>query len=310
MDSVLDSPLTQTGVLIGTPAYMAPEQFSGKLPDPRSDQFAFCVTAWEALAGARPFRGTTLAELESASKGGAPTTTIPITELPPAIRAVLARGLDPDPARRWPDMRTLLDALETAAAPRADRRRFVWLGVAALGVLGAGIALVVANSSSKPDDRSRVVSITRSAGPADAARDHCDDPESAFATTWSPARRATMLRDRHPGELVGVFAILDDIRSQWTRAYRRACNAERTVEITSRLECLDSILVQIARATDRVANDPAGIADLGMLAASVMLCDPSSRNTVGEEIELSLPIPPPPNPPTTPPTAPKPPGTE
>ncbi|MEJ7601240.1 MAG: serine/threonine-protein kinase [Kofleriaceae bacterium] len=53
-DSVLDSPLTQTGILIGTPAYMAPEQFVGRVPDPRSDQFAFCVTAWEALTGARP----------------------------------------------------------------------------------------------------------------------------------------------------------------------------------------------------------------------------------------------------------------
>src|SRR5688500_2712917 len=53
-DNVLDSPLTQTGVLIGTPAYMAPEQFTGAIPDPKSDQFAFCVTARKALTGARP----------------------------------------------------------------------------------------------------------------------------------------------------------------------------------------------------------------------------------------------------------------
>ncbi|HEX5061814.1 MAG TPA: protein kinase, partial [Kofleriaceae bacterium] len=62
-DSVLDSPLTQTGALIGTPAYMAPEQYSGAPPDPRTDQFAFCVTAWQALTGERPFRGSSLDEM-------------------------------------------------------------------------------------------------------------------------------------------------------------------------------------------------------------------------------------------------------
>ena len=65
-DSVLDSPLTQTGALIGTPAYMAPEQYRGAPPDPRTDQFAFCVTAWQALTGERPFKGATLDELRNA----------------------------------------------------------------------------------------------------------------------------------------------------------------------------------------------------------------------------------------------------
>ncbi|MCW5802616.1 MAG: serine/threonine protein kinase, partial [Deltaproteobacteria bacterium] len=92
LDSVLDSPLTQTGVLIGTPAYMAPEQFVGRAPDHRTDQFAFCVTAWEALTGARPFGGTSLAELEQ-SVGVGVTALAP--QLPPRLRAVLQRGLAP-----------------------------------------------------------------------------------------------------------------------------------------------------------------------------------------------------------------------
>ncbi|HEX8113371.1 MAG TPA: serine/threonine-protein kinase, partial [Kofleriaceae bacterium] len=52
--------LTVTGSLLGTPAYMAPEQWSGGAVTPATDQFAFCVALWEALAGQRPYPGPTL----------------------------------------------------------------------------------------------------------------------------------------------------------------------------------------------------------------------------------------------------------
>src|SRR5689334_11884963 len=68
----LGTPLTQTGALLGTPAYMAPEQLAGRPADARADQFAFCVTAWEAFAGERPFRGKSVEELAAAVKAGAP----------------------------------------------------------------------------------------------------------------------------------------------------------------------------------------------------------------------------------------------
>ncbi len=55
--------LTLTGEILGTPAYMAPEQFSGQPADARTDQFAFCVALWEAMYGRRPFAGSSLAEL-------------------------------------------------------------------------------------------------------------------------------------------------------------------------------------------------------------------------------------------------------
>jgi predicted Ser/Thr protein kinase len=55
--------VTRTGAMLGTPAYMAPEQWVGKEADARTDQFAYCVTLWEALFGERPFMGDTLVEL-------------------------------------------------------------------------------------------------------------------------------------------------------------------------------------------------------------------------------------------------------
>src|SRR4029079_4519606 len=101
VDSVLDSPLTQTGVLIGTPAYMAPEQFAGRAPDTGSDRFAFCITAWEALTGSRPFAGSTLDELRAAASGGIPPAT---DSLPPRVRSGLAGGLSADPAGPCPSI--------------------------------------------------------------------------------------------------------------------------------------------------------------------------------------------------------------
>src|SRR5258706_2389387 len=98
---------------------MAPEQFIGRSPDPRSDQFAFCVTAWEALTGARPFFGRTLDELRVAATAGAPGEA----GLPPPVRSVLARGLSATPAARWPDMHALLRELRAAIAPVRKSRR-------------------------------------------------------------------------------------------------------------------------------------------------------------------------------------------
>ncbi len=106
-------------VRAGTPAYMAPEVIAGGVATAASDQFSFCVTTYEALYGERPFAGAADDELVASIAAGLGHPTH--GRVPPAIRAVLARGLSSDPARRFGSMDALLDALAAGARRRWPR---------------------------------------------------------------------------------------------------------------------------------------------------------------------------------------------
>ncbi|HWO25863.1 MAG TPA: bifunctional serine/threonine-protein kinase/formylglycine-generating enzyme family protein [Kofleriaceae bacterium] len=154
-DDLLAPALTRSGMVLGTPAYMAPEQAAGEATM-ASDQFSFCVMAWEALTRARPFAGSTTTQLLTNIRSGNVTAPEDPRALPPWIDAALRRGLDADPARRFPSMTALLGALEPTqdtppsapepgAAPatrpgtrRAQRRRSI--GLTALAVAAASAA--------------------------------------------------------------------------------------------------------------------------------------------------------------------------
>ena len=135
------SGLTMTGSVLGTPAYMAPEQWTGAVVGPAADQFAFCVALWEALTGERPFGGTTLEQLKQQVQKG--PRELDVSKLPRAVREPLIRGLDPDPDKRWPGM----DALLAAFSPR---RRFPLVVAAGAGVIAIAAAVVVMVRPSGP----------------------------------------------------------------------------------------------------------------------------------------------------------------
>jgi serine/threonine protein kinase len=104
--------LTIAGTLAGTPAYMSPEQFETGQADPRSDQFAFCVTLHEALFGTRPFTGDTLLELRNAVTGSALALPGSAEGLPARLRELLRRGLAKDAADRFENMDAIVEALD------------------------------------------------------------------------------------------------------------------------------------------------------------------------------------------------------
>ncbi len=110
--------ITATGVLLGTPAYMAPEQLARQETDARTDQFSFCVALYEALAGTRPFVAGDTDELQqaiAAQRLQPPKRAVPRW----LLRVVERSGLrGRDPAARWPTM----DALLSQLGARSTRR--------------------------------------------------------------------------------------------------------------------------------------------------------------------------------------------
>jgi hypothetical protein len=113
-----DRSLTATGAVVGTPAYMAPEQRRGEQTGPACDQFAFAVTLYESLWGARPYGDVDVGRLRpDLTHPGRPPAASPV---PAWIFPILEAALDLDPGRRHPSMQVLLDRLTRGLSPAPD----------------------------------------------------------------------------------------------------------------------------------------------------------------------------------------------
>ncbi len=232
------------GAIVGTPAYMAPELLAAEPADAKSDQFAFCVTAWEALYGQRPFEGTTIAELRAAM------ATSPLrlarfkrgtATVPAGIHHALVRGLSIAPGDRFPSM----DALVVALEPRRSR---AIIAVALLATAAAGISIGVAMRSSHP------------------AENPCPDPTAELTGVWDVARkdetRAAFARSSLPFQaetFTRVAAQLDRISTGWLGAHRDACLAtavrhDQSADLLDRrMSCLRRFRRQLAAVTATLA---------------------------------------------------------
>ncbi len=158
--NVLSSDLTMAGTVLGTPAFMSPEQHLGKATDPRSDQFSFCVALYGALYHQAAFAGQTLVELTDSVTSGALRQPPADTKVPASVFATLAVGLATDPNDRHPSMDTLLAALSPETPD--GRRRWAWpaalVGVSVLAVL---ITLsLVGEGPPRPEDLQTIERLT------------------------------------------------------------------------------------------------------------------------------------------------------
>jgi predicted Zn-dependent peptidase/predicted Ser/Thr protein kinase len=151
--------VTVTGSVVGTPAYMAPEQAEGKTLDHRTDIYAFGLILYEMFTGDVPFHGDTAVTLALKQVTERPTNPTKLTPtLPRRIDAAIMKCLEKDPAKRFQSVEEAFQALAGVATPdgpkarpktaKSGRRKFVW---AALGAVAAMAAAAVWRFS-RPSD--------------------------------------------------------------------------------------------------------------------------------------------------------------
>jgi tetratricopeptide (TPR) repeat protein len=217
--------LTASDAVVGTLPYMAPEQHAVREVDARCDQYAWCVSLYEGIFGARPFEGD-LERLLAAKRRGPPAAPPAVGHgVPEALWQVIARGLEPDPARRWPDLATMLDAI---ARLRAPRRAWPWAAgvVLAGGLVATGIALPPAYGGS------------------------CDRAE-AIDAVWSASRRERLAQS-FAGLGEGGREVFSRLQpriaaaiADWRAQAQGLCDAPAPREASNTAMCLDHAAVAL-----------------------------------------------------------------
>jgi serine/threonine-protein kinase len=128
-----DSDITRVGSVIGTAAYLSPEQARGEPAGPPSDLYALGVVAYQLVTGRLPYQGASLTDLARQQESGPPTNVSTVApEVSPPLAAAIMRALASDPAQRYqtaPEMeRALRDGLDGIAPPPVSEDATVALG--------------------------------------------------------------------------------------------------------------------------------------------------------------------------------------
>jgi len=242
--------LTRTGELLGTPLYMAPEQFQARRTDARTDQFAFCVALYEALFGVRPFAGTTVPTLMASVVEGRVTPPVARTSVPPAVRRAVLRGLRVTPDERWPSM----DALLAALTRDPFRRRVLPLAAVCLTV--ALVGGIWARGERRPASLCRA-GATKLAGVWELP------PAGGDPTPRRTAIHDAFMKTGAAGAAdvwQRTAEALDRYAGQWLGAYADACEAthvrgEQSPEVLDlRMTCLSERLTHVQALTSVFAE--------------------------------------------------------
>ena len=263
--------LTRTGAIVGTPAYMAPEQLEQRGSDASSDQFSFCVALYEALYGQRPFAGNTMAQLTQRLLAAEVRPPPADTKVPPWIHRIVQRGLAIDRNERWPSIAELVAAL--ASDPSRRRRTWARWGASALLLASSTLGLAWMLNDADPV---------------------CEHMDRHLQGVWDDSARMSVQQSLldtgvHDAETTARFVTeqLDSTAAAWVDARTHACKAtwlhgeQSETLLDQRMACFDRGLGDLAALVRVLSKADAKLAHRAVSAsAGLDLVEPCTR---GEE---------------------------
>jgi tetratricopeptide (TPR) repeat protein/predicted Ser/Thr protein kinase len=273
--SATDLKLTGAGRVLGTPAYMAPEQRRSGEVGPAADQFGFAVALFEALYGVLPFRGP---DPHGDATAGEIVEPPRDTQVPAWVLRVLRRALMSDPRARYPRMNDFLAALR---ADPARRRQRILASIGGVAVAGLGIWGAVAA--------------------APAGQEVCAGARTRLDATWGDAQKAA-LGDalRATGTSYAEYTAnrvteaLDRWAEGWTDARVSVCEATRVhgeqseALLDVRMTCLDQRQAEVEALVGVLVDADASVVERAV-GAVLQLQDPRACSSAQPGVETSLP---------------------
>jgi hypothetical protein len=203
---------TAAGLILGTAAYMSPEQARGKGVDKRADIWAFGVLLWEMLAGQRLFVGETVSDVLAAVLTREPDWSALPTRTPPGVRELLRRCLERNPRNRLRDIGDARLAIEAAlggSSPSADgpaaaalpSRRTLWAAAAILLAAGTALGYLVAQRARPASKAVTYQRLTFRSGHFANARFAPDGQTVFYSAAWDGNPRELFQARPRAGEL-------------------------------------------------------------------------------------------------------------
>ena len=256
--AIEENQLTQTGAIMGTPAYMSPEQHLGEPATATSDQFSLCVALFEALYGAHPFAGDSMDAIRRKVLTGDIATAPETSDIPRHIKHTLIRGLATDPDERYPDVASLLTQLQAALVVRSRRLELLVL-LALVLVVGSWMLLRSAADPTPPCKRA------------------AERIDGVWSDTAKNALRQSFLateRSHISETLTRTNQVLDAYARKWTTMRIEACEATKVrgeqseALLDLRMQCLDRRLAQMDALVKVFSDEPtAEVVDEAVKAA-------------------------------------------
>ncbi|HFE44830.1 MAG TPA: serine/threonine protein kinase, partial [Nannocystis exedens] len=250
---------TKTGTILGTLAFMAPEQYRGETPTVAADLFSYCVALYQALYGHLPFDATSASLYRQLAHNGKVRPAKAGTKVPLWLRSIILRGLDPQVERRWDSLPELLAALRQGQRPR--------LPLPAIALAFTGLA-TLATLATLPH-------------PEAPTMEPCSSEETLL-TLWSPAARDSIrsryLVDGGATKRARAWRTIDTALTRysdrWTIEYTRACQLRRSLDpetaaLAERIStCLNDHKIGFYELVSQLGNETTPEIETAVLAAT------------------------------------------